>query len=266
MTTRDPGFIQARVQSRPLEDQAGSHYILANIFLNYHRTSNTSKANNQYQADLISRQYPQQRPISTQSLEQYAYIPQESSTFHPPHLSHIQSAPRFFHRTDKPQNDAAEQNQKLIHSSNQFSVPPPSSSRFKPATNSSVPFTSNPARSLPAAQKPKMGPPPTPQHPHNDGPTQSNNGGNGQGPSHRKAYNRALPPPSRRQTAVPATPILGQHPSGASPRRFFQTGQSSSMPFVSSSRGASRPSIANLSTGGQRTPFIPHVGQQGGFF
>ncbi|CAA7271538.1 unnamed protein product [Cyclocybe aegerita] len=202
-----------------------------------------------------NQQEVNRRPASSRSLEQYAYGPQERDTYHAPPLTHAQTASRIFQRNNQPQNEAR-QGPHSLHGQNQ--QVPPTPSRFKPAVTSNA-FTSNQAN-LGQRRQMQMGPPPTPQHARTQ-----NSGQNpmmNSGPS-RQSY---LPAPPARQsvTSVPSTPSMGQQQAGgAGSRRFFPAASQSSNNF--SSVLTSRPSIANASGSGQRTPFVPHAGQKGPF-
>jgi hypothetical protein len=151
-------------------------------------------------------------------------------------------APRLFQRTNNSQSD---QNRRVDPSTNAKSVPPPSSSQFKPASS----FMGTHARILPAHRQANMGPPPIPQHVRIERANTGGNTNNGQVPNPRGSSRLPNLPPSRvnQEVTVPTTPL--QSSSGA--RRFFPSG--------GQSIGVrNRSSNASLSaSGGQRTPFIP---------
>ncbi|KAF5330856.1 hypothetical protein D9619_005617 [Psilocybe cf. subviscida] len=185
--------------------------------------------------------HSQQRPMSTRSLEKYAYTPRENASFHAPQLTHAQAAPRYFQRADQPDKPQQPQIRRENPGSYQ---PPPSSSRFKPApTQNHV----SGSASVPPVQ---MGPPPVPRQRKNDGlpfPT-VNDTINGHDRTSTQLNNdqRALLAPhliNRRASVIPGTPAPGQQ-LAATPRRFFP-----------STRGHTRPSMA---AEGQRRPFFPN--------
>lgn len=165
---------------------------------------------------------------------QYAYIPQDTKAYHSAQLTYAQNAPNLLQRTNG--------NLQQSHTGFSSSVVPPSistsaSSRFKPVVNR--PFSNNQSQRI-------MGPPPTPQRTRN---------ANGQPQANSPTSIPNKPtylPPSRRETNIPATPVPGQHISGAVPGRFFNP------------REPLRPPNPTLPTGGHRTPFIsrPSLGGQ----
>ena len=149
---------------------------------------------------------------------QYAYKAPESK-FHPPTLTHIQSAARTFQRTQVPQKPS----QNVPQSSNdRTAMPPPS--RFKPVQTSSS--SRNNGTGQPIQRQVNMGPPPIPQHHIQQGNSLS-----------RASSNRFyIPPPSNQ--AAPLT-SSGQHSSASmGPQRFFSSEGSGSALRTSISRAS----------------------------
>ncbi|PPQ84321.1 hypothetical protein CVT25_011595 [Psilocybe cyanescens] len=232
-----------------------------------HFTSNMHDTQDYVQQDAILAR----RPISSRSLEiliekirQFAYAPQGNSTFHAPQLTHAQAAPKLFQRTDNQQN--VQQNQGAAATSHQHQIPPPSSSRFKPAQTLSNHAMNTPRNST-NRQQITMGPPPTPQHVRDGRSVPSISAGQ---------HNNVQPSTSvdRRPIAAPSSTVPGQQPSLTTTRRFFAEGPNNPTAFIghgasaSTSRGPSRVSgaLSNSASGtGQRTPFVAGAGQRGAF-
>lgn len=217
---------------------------------------------------------------------QYAYVPPSTSQLLPPQLSHDQSAPRIFQRTQPGQRQGPiqRQNQPAM-------LPVAGSSRLKPA-NQGTPVLQNQGQ-RPSGQKQRvMGPPPTPQHIRQQQAQHTQDNGNTLFQSAQIHANappsssrRKFKPPTSTTRFLPTTqgfappgPMAQNQwsafptPSSGAPQRFTSTnaGLGSRAPSVSvatigsSSRAPSRAALPpHMSGGNQRMPFIP--GPQDGF-
>ncbi|KAH9483675.1 hypothetical protein JR316_0003145 [Psilocybe cubensis] len=188
------------------------------------------------------------RPTSSIPIDQFAYNPQGSSTFHTPQLTHVQAAPKIFQRTDNRQNGQHGPDATSNHQ-------PPSSSRFKPA-----PFPMSITRTSTNRQQTVMGPPPTPQHVRSGVAPQASTAG------------QPLASADRRPTGSITSSMPGQQqPPLTATRRFFPEGVNNPSAFsgpalTSSSRGPSRASVnGSFSNAGQKMAFGSGAGHRGGF-
>jgi len=156
--------------------------------------------------------------------------------------------PRLFPCAD----NESDQNRRVDPSTNAKFVPPPSSSKFKPASSS---------MGTHAHRQGNMGPPPIPQRIRSERGSNTNNVQVPNRPGSSRLPN-LLPPLHvnvNQQVAVPATHL---RPSSKARTFFPSGGQSIGV------RNPSQSSNASLSaSGGQRTPFIPQAqhGRHSGF-